>query len=129
MNPSPQSHKQALIIDDSEDMQELLTLLLESQGYETKCSSNGEEALDLLNSGRSLPSVILLDLRMPVMDGKMFLDLKKQSAKLKDIPTIMMTAEDDIEFLKANTNLCEILVKPLSMGSLLSAVVRSTHLH
>jgi CheY-like chemotaxis protein len=129
MNISHQSHKQALIIDDSIDMQELLTLLLGSQGYETDCSSNGEEAIEILNSGRRLPSVILLDLRMPVMDGISFLDFQKQSHRLKDIPIIMMTAEDDIESLKKKTSTVEILTKPLSMASVLSAVERSSLLH
>jgi two-component system chemotaxis response regulator CheY len=87
--------KHALIIDDSEDMQELLTLLLQSKGYQTDCTSNGEEALSLLNSCESLPSVILVDFRMPVMDGCSFIQMQRDCPRLKNIPVIMMTAEDE----------------------------------
>jgi CheY-like chemotaxis protein len=121
--------KQALIIDDSIDMQDLLTLLLNSQGYETHCSSNGEEALTLLNSCGSLPSLILLDLRMPGMNGYEFLQIQRASATLKNIPVIMMTAEDDIEGLKIKVGLSQILMKPLSMQSVLHAVHESYLLH
>jgi CheY-like chemotaxis protein len=121
--------KQALIIDDSLDMQDLLTLLLNSQGYETRCSSNGEEALTLLNSGGPLPSLILLDLRMPGMNGYEFLQIQRASAFLKNIPVIMMTAEDDIEGLKTKVGLSQILMKPLSMQSVLHAVHESYLLH
>jgi CheY-like chemotaxis protein len=128
MNIIPQA-KRALIIDDSEDMQELLTLLLQSKGYETDCTSNGEEALSLLNSCKSLPSVILIDFRMPVMDGCSFIQIQRDSPRLRDIPIIMMTAEDDIDSLKRKTNLLQILVKPLSMASLLHAVDKANYLH
>jgi CheY-like chemotaxis protein len=121
--------KHALIIDDSEDMQELLTLLLQSKGYRTDCTSNGEEALSLLNSSEDLPSVILVDYRMPQMDGCSFIQYQRESPRLRHIPVIMMTAEDDIESLKKKTNILQILVKPLSMASLLHAVDKSNYLH
>jgi two-component system chemotaxis response regulator CheY len=128
INPS----KKAFIIDDCVDMQELLALLLQSQGYETNCTSNGQDALDLLNSAEILPDLILLDLRMPVMDGFGFIDLKKQCSKLKDIPIIVMTAESiqsEIDLLKNESTLSQILVKPLNMRLLIEAVNRTMLLH
>jgi CheY-like chemotaxis protein len=122
-------HKHALIIDDSLDMQELLRLLLESKGYEIDCTSNGEEALELLNSSHRLPNVILLDLRMPVMNGLDFLNLKRESPRLKDIPIIMMTGENDVHSLIEQSELLEIITKPLSMSSILNAVNRNTYFH
>jgi CheY-like chemotaxis protein len=128
MNIIPHT-KHALIIDDSEDMQELLTLLLQSKGYQTDCTSNGEEALTLLNASASLPSVILVDFRMPVMDGCSFIQTQRNSPRLRDIPVIMMTAEDDIGSIKKKTESLQILVKPLSMATLLHAVEKANYLH
>ena len=118
-----------LIVDDSVDMRELLTHLLQSKGYSVNSRTNGEEALELLNSGNPLPAVILLDLRMPVMDGLNFLELQKKSTLLQNIPVIMMTAEDDLASIKNRFEIQQILSKPFSMNSVLNAVDRNVILH
>ena len=56
-----------LVVDDDEDLQQLLRLVLEGQGYSVETASNGEEALACFERRR--PGVILLDMRMPVMNG------------------------------------------------------------
>jgi len=118
-----------LIIDDCVDMRELLTFLLVSKGYSVDSTGNGEEAIELLNSGKLLPAVILLDLRMPVMDGFGFLNLQKESPRLKNIPVIMMTAENDIVGVRDRFKLQHVLSKPFNMTSVLDAVDRSKFLH
>jgi CheY-like chemotaxis protein len=57
-----------LIVEDEEDLRESLSELLQDAGYRTVPAANGAEALALLKQGAA-PSVIVLDLMMPVMDG------------------------------------------------------------
>lgn len=114
--------KSVLIVDDSIDLRDLLTQLLESSGYLVKCRNNGKEALDLLNSGGYLPTVILLDLRMPIMDGVDFLAVQSKSSRLKGIPVILMTAEDDLSRVKDKFEIHQILSKPLDMKSVLRSL-------
>ena len=123
------SNKRILIIDDSADIQGLLKILLESKGYTIECSSNGEEALRMLDSSEDLPGLILLDLRMPIMDGTTFLGLKRGTARLRNIPTVVMSGDEDIELRRIETNADDILKKPLNIRSLLEVLERWSRLH
>lgn len=127
--------RRILIIDDSLDIQGLLRTLLESRGYLVDCRSNGADALALLDSLSVLPDVILVDLRMPVMDGFGFLNSQRKTARLRDIPTVVMSADGDAESTRLKTTaLCEfqspsVLMKPLSISSVLTAIERNFTLH
>ena len=59
--------KQILIVDDDQEIREMLEITLIEEGYEVLSASDGEAALALLERNR--PNLILLDMRMPVMDG------------------------------------------------------------
>lgn len=119
--------KHILIVDDSEDQQILLKMLLEDRGYTTECTSNGEEALTLLRSKKEKPQTILLDLKMPVMDGYDFRRLQREDPFLCDIPVIVMSGEDNIVETKKRTN-SDVVSKPLNIRMLMSAIERSTSL-
>lgn len=110
-----------LIVDDSTDMRSLLKLILESKGYHADCSSNGEDALRKLNSSVKLPDLILLDLRMPVMDGLEFLKLQGQNPKLKNIPVVVMTGEEDVSSMQMTTG-SKVLTKPFDMHKVLATI-------
>jgi urea transport system substrate-binding protein len=56
-----------LVVDDDPDLRELLTLALSSEEVDVECAENGRQALALL--ARRRPDLILLDMKMPVMDG------------------------------------------------------------
>jgi len=123
------NEKHVLIVDDSQDIRNLLKIILESKGYSTHCSSNGEEALSSLNLGSRLPDVILLDLRMPVMSGYDFIMQQRKNLALKDIPIIVMSGDDDTSLTRAQADPENILRKPISMSSILEAVKKNTRLH
>ena len=61
------------IVEDDQALNDAYKAILSSVGYNVETSFNGQEALDLLAGGSFVPDVILLDLRMPVLDGVGFL--------------------------------------------------------
>jgi CheY-like chemotaxis protein len=80
-----------LIIEDDPDVRVTLVDLLEDAGYPVDCAANGQEALDHLRRG-TLPSVILLDLMMPVMDGYEFYDQLQANSGWATIPVLVVSA-------------------------------------
>lgn len=110
------------IIDDSLDNRELLTMLLEAKGFDVQCACNGEEALSLLKELSRLPNLILLDALMPVMDGYEFRERQNNSFRLKDIPVVVMTGDDDVEMSKNMNRPQGIILKPLHINSVIESV-------
>ena len=83
--------KTILIVDDERVIREALQQVLELEGYTVLTAANGKEALDVLKH-TALPSLILLDLMMPVMTGWDFLAAKEADAELAPIPVLVITA-------------------------------------
>jgi CheY-like chemotaxis protein len=69
----PASTKRVFIVDDSADVRELFTLLAQLNGFILETAKNGEEALKKLASLETEPSIVFVDLNMPVMSGTEFL--------------------------------------------------------
>jgi CheY-like chemotaxis protein len=65
---------------------------LEDEGFATACVGNGVEALDFIADADPLPTVILLDLMMPTMDGWTFCKLRQGVRALMEIPVITVSA-------------------------------------
>src|SRR5262245_17777894 len=61
------SGERVLLVDDDESIRQVVSIFLSDEGYEIAGAGNGREALELVTDFR--PDIILLDLRMPVMDG------------------------------------------------------------
>lgn len=120
--------KYILIVDDSLDQRMLLKMLLESKGYKTQCTSNGEEALSLLRSCKIMPEAILLDLNMPVMGGFDFRQKQRVDPLLKNIPVLVMSGEENTTLTKSKTNV-DVIKKPFSISSLMTALARNIQLH
>jgi len=83
-----------LIIDDEPDALQLFGRMLASSGgnYRVILARDGQEAMHILQERR--PDVILLDLIMPNMDGFQLLEQRSQDPRLRDIPTIVVSAQD-----------------------------------
>lgn len=110
-----------LVVEDDYDMQDAISESLETEGHETTCVSNGQEALDYLRSGHPV-CVILLDLMMPVMNGWEFRERQLESSDLASIPVVVVTA-DGRAAEKAQQLLADgFLRKPLVANELLSTV-------
>lgn len=82
-----------LIVDDLEMTREILSIYFEEQ-FRILEAENGEEAMAILEGSGEDIDVILLDLSMPKMGGKQFLEYRKESKKLFQIPVIVVTASD-----------------------------------
>jgi len=85
-----------MIVDDVEINVMMLNEILKDD-YEIITASNGKEALDLLRTAVILPKIILLDVMMPVMDGRQMFEIMKKDSMFKRIPVIFITAENDSE--------------------------------
>jgi CheY-like chemotaxis protein len=81
-----------LVIDDDDDVREGLQSFLEAEGHATEGASNGREALSLLRDQPKPPSLILLDLMMPVMSGWEVLVELDVDPRLREIPVAIMSA-------------------------------------
>jgi CheY-like chemotaxis protein len=83
--------KKILIVDDDRDLQEALADFLQSRGYTVSSADDGAKALQQLRNSDP-PSLILLDLMMPVMDGHEFLAHRNADPVLADIPVVVISA-------------------------------------
>ena len=82
----------ALVVDDEPEAREVLRRLLESHGWSVVEAANGRLAIEKLKERR--PSVVLLDLMMPEMDGFQFVEELRKNADWRDIPVVVVTAKD-----------------------------------
>ena len=123
--PSGAPRWRLLLVDDDTMILELLTLRLESQGYEIRTAINGEKAY-----GEALafqPHVIVCDVVMPVEDGPSFCRRLRQEHN--DVPFLFLTAKgqprDKVEVLSAGAD--DYLVKPFDpkeLNARLTAILR-----
>ena len=109
-----------LVVEDHADLREMLTVLLESEGYGVRTAVNGIEALARLEEAR--PSLILLDLMMPVMSGDEFRERQLADPRYRDVPVICMTAAHDGRERAKRMRVDECFQKPLDFDQLISVV-------
>ena len=112
-----------LVIDDEPDTLSALVELLEEEGYTAQRAAEGAEALALLRGGWR-PSLILLDLKMPVMDGAEFLRRVALDADLSEIPVAIVTASATVEKLPDRKRNAGFFSKPIDYERLLRVVRR-----
>jgi CheY-like chemotaxis protein len=108
-----------LVVDDDPDIRDLVQLGLEDQGYRVLSAPDGQAALELL--GRSRIELILLDMRMPVMDGWTFARLYRQQADPR-APIVVVTAAQDAAQRAAEIAAEGHLAKPFGLAELRATV-------
>lgn len=89
--------KVILCIDDDDDDSDLITTIIRDVDHTIHVlqASNGEEALQLLSSNEMIPSLILLDINMPVMGGKETLKRLKEHEQYQSIPVVVFTTSSN----------------------------------
>ncbi|PIQ89145.1 MAG: two-component system response regulator [Candidatus Omnitrophica bacterium CG11_big_fil_rev_8_21_14_0_20_42_13] len=111
--------KKILIIEDEAGLVETVKFRLEANNYEVITADNGEEGLD--KARREKPSLVLLDLMIPRIDGHEVCRLLKSDEKYKDIPIIIFTARagEDDEKLASEAGANDYITKPFESKELL----------
>jgi CheY-like chemotaxis protein len=105
-----------LIVDDEADIRDTLKELFEDEGYDVATAANGAEALRLL-AGPTLPSVIVLDLIMPVLTGNEVFARMQLDPRLASVPVIVSTSDPS----RAPSGVL-IMKKPIDLDRLLGAI-------
>src|SRR5262245_46692665 len=93
----PSAGHPVLLVDDDSGVRRTLARFLGRDGLSVVEADNGQQALTYLQGGGAA-SVIVLDLRMPVMDGFKFREMQRQDATLAGIPVIVLSGADTDRF-------------------------------
>jgi two-component system, chemotaxis family, chemotaxis protein CheY len=108
-----------LVVDDDPDILEAICDILSGEGYRVARARHGVEALERVKEER--PSVILLDLMMPVMDGAAFVEAMRASGGAFDIPIVVISADSSPQRAVA-VGARGFLAKPFDIDALLAQV-------
>ena len=118
--PEQRDTPDILVVDDSPGIVDVVTQVLQEEGYRVRTAANGKEAL--AHVSERIPDVILLDLMMPIMDGWEF------AARLKQLPNgnrpriVLLSAVRGLELAADGTRADDWLGKPFTVEALLAKV-------
>lgn len=108
-----------LIIDDDPAIRATITEVLTDEGYVVESAINGAEGLEAVE--RALPVLVLLDMRMPVLDGWGFARALRERGIV--LPLVVMTAAQDAVRWSQEIGVRWALAKPFDLDDLLQVVV------
>jgi CheY-like chemotaxis protein len=124
---APARIRRVLIVEDDPDIRELLKELLELEHYEVRTARNGQEGIDALNQ-MGCPCLVLLDLFMPVMSGREFLDAldHDKAHAVASIPIIVLSAAppEGEEVRAVRPRASAFVRKPVDIDAFLKIVSR-----
>ena len=117
-----ENSKKILIVDDDKDFLKALNIILEDKGYSIVTATEGAQALELART--ESPSLILLDIMLPGMNGFKVCRFLKFDENYKDIPIIIISAKSDQEDKRLGKQMgAELYItKPFENGELLQAI-------
>lgn len=109
-----------LVVEDELVAYAIISETLFLAGFMVERAENGKIALEMLEKSR--PAAVVLDRRMPVMDGNETLKAMKKDEKLKDIPVLILTGDDDVQCVMESLALgaSDYIVKPFLPSDLLT---------
>ena len=111
------AESEVMAVEDDDRIRRLIQTVLEAEGYHVVCASNGVEALKLLDATK--PSVILLDLMMPGLDGWAFLRAIRDQGITT--PVVLISAIQDLP-AEARRLGADSLTKPFAVEDLVAKV-------
>lgn len=117
------SRKRILVVDDESTIKDLLKVVLTEEGYDVE-TCEGKDAVTAVASFN--PSLIILDIMMPFMDGIKVNEALKSSPASKHIPVVLMLASSTLlwnsRVLKERNQVQAVLEKPFSVEKLLGCI-------
>ena len=108
-----------LVVDDDMAIRDFITMALQEEGYEVATAEDGNAALRL--AAERQPTLILLDMRMPRMDGATFIQKYKQIASAH-APIVVLTAGREVTQSAESLGVNGFLPKPFNLDELLDLV-------
>jgi DNA-binding response OmpR family regulator len=116
-----------LVVDDDPHAVEILTRMLDREGYECLSAESGQGALQTLRENPV--DVVLLDVMMPEMDGLQVCEHLQADEDLRKIPIMLLTARDDYPTRERGMNLgvSEFLTKPVNKRELFARIDAQLH--
>ena len=110
-----------LVIDDDREVRESLRTLLQLDGHKVKTARDGQDALEQLRGGLR-PSIILLDLMMPAMDGQHFRAEQLRDPEFAHIPVVVLSGHCDPQQNAASLGAVASLRKPADIDTVLQLI-------
>jgi DNA-binding response OmpR family regulator len=114
-----------LVVDDEPMLRETLGQMLTDEGYVVDLAVDGDSALDRVHAVK--PDAILLDLMMPGMNGRQFLQALRDEPAYANVPVLIMTAVHGLEVNLANVGANELVEKPFDVEDLLNKVALAVY--
>ena len=114
--------RRILIVDDEDDIREFIGYNLRREGYDISTASNGKEAVEVARTTQ--PHLILLDMMMPIMDGRQACEEIRKIAELNDTIIVFLSAvqEEQCQIESYLAGADDYITKPVSMKVLCSRV-------
>ena len=119
--------KSVLVVDDDTAIRTLIADALDGEGYVAVTAINGADALAKLASIK--PDAIILDLMMPVMDGRAFLAALRRDQRHALIPVLVLSASHGLGTIAPELDARACLAKPFDLDVLLAAIARLAESH
>jgi len=114
------NEKLVLVVDDDSSARESMAEILDAKGFCVLQAENGQKALDVLKKTPRFPCLVLLDLAMPVMGGREFLERRARDPILRNIPVVVVSgntmSDEPLEGIAA------YLGKPVSVDRLIDVI-------
>jgi CheY-like chemotaxis protein len=107
-----------LVVDDDPSILTTVAEILDLEGFPVATAANGAEALEVVE--RQAPTIVLLDMRMPVLDGWGFVQALQERGRV--LPVLVMTAAQDTRRWAEEIGAAGYLAKPFDLNDLLNAV-------
>lgn len=114
-----------LVVDDEPMVRETLGQVLSDEGYVVDLAIDGESALERVHG--ACPDAILLDLMMPGMNGRQFLQALRHDPAYASVPVLIMTAVHGLEVNLAMLGASEVVEKPFNVDELLNKVALAVY--
>jgi CheY-like chemotaxis protein len=114
------AQKTVLLVEDDPDIRDIVQDVLEAEGYDVVPASHGRQALEFLSGARESerPDLVILDMMMPLVDGRHVLDAIRNNQSLSSVPVVVMSAVAH----EKPAGAAAFLRKPFSLDTLFEAV-------
>ncbi|MBK8275408.1 MAG: response regulator [Nitrospira sp.] len=126
MIEQPVINQPILLVEDEPDTAALVTLILQEKGYQVVHAADGEDALNKIAS-MPPPSLVLLDIQLPHVDGVTILETIRAASDWQNVPVVLLTAVVDPSCIRraVSIKVQDYILKPFKRDSLLRCIERA----